>query len=267
MRQAGGFAPGEETYMTEATDGFDLVIKAGRVVTPEGLRKVDIGVVGEKIAELGQHLSVGPGGRELRADGLLVIPGLVDVHVHLRDPGFPAKEDFHSGTCAAAASGVTTIIAQPNTRPAVTDAVTFGEVRRIGEEKAVVDFGISAMATEENTTEIPELVAAGAASIDLALGGSSPETIVSSNAALLDIFAQVKETATLATVFCADANVAGAAKARLQREGRQAGRCRVDRHRPCHSCRPCQRSQGSPTPYQLPRDAPTTAKGTGTAGF
>lgn len=199
---------------------IECVVKGGRVVCDGLVQLLDIGIRDGRIACLGTDLPSPAGTKVIDAAGLVVLPGLVDVHVHLRDPGFTHKEDFRSGTRAAAASGITTVVAQPNTNPAITTAASFDAVREIGERDAVVDFGITAAATEENVEQIVALVQRGAASIDLALGGSSAALTVRSNATLLAILSAVARCGSLATVYTADADIGTAARARLQALGR-----------------------------------------------
>ena len=69
------------------------------------------------------------------------LPGLIDPHVHLRDPGATHKEDWDSGTAAALAGGFTTVLAMPNTQPPVTDGATLTQALTIGQEKARCDYG------------------------------------------------------------------------------------------------------------------------------
>ena len=92
------------------------VIKNATVVSPaDGLNGAnDILIENGRIAAVGQNLS---GDREIDAAGLYAVPGLVDMHVHLRDPGQTAKEDILTGCNAAAAGGVTSLLAMPNTNP------------------------------------------------------------------------------------------------------------------------------------------------------
>ena len=80
----------------------------------------------------------------------LKLPGLIDPHVHLRDPGATHKEDWYSGTTAALAGGFTTVLAMPNTNPPITDAPTLLATQRAAEERAVCDYGIHLGAGENN---------------------------------------------------------------------------------------------------------------------
>jgi dihydroorotase len=98
---------------------MNLLIKGGRVVDPaQNIDDVlDVLIVDGVISEVGKGLKPDRGCEVIAAEGLLVTPGLVDMHVHLRDPGLEYKEDIVTGTKAAAAGGFTSIVCMPNTKP------------------------------------------------------------------------------------------------------------------------------------------------------
>lgn len=94
------------------------LIKNAKIVKGNSTEKADILFDESGIKEIGVDISVKSGEAEIiEADGLVALPGLVDVHVHLREPGFEHKETVKSGTTAAAAGGFTTIMAMPNVKP------------------------------------------------------------------------------------------------------------------------------------------------------
>src|SRR5512142_354145 len=97
---------------------MSLLIKGGRVIDPsQGIDDtLDILVEEGRIKEIGKGLKA-PGAETVDAKGMLVVPGLIDMHVHLRDPGLEYKEDIVSGTRAAAAGGFTSVACMPNTKP------------------------------------------------------------------------------------------------------------------------------------------------------
>jgi len=107
-----------------------LLIRGGRVVDPsqalDGTR--DVLIVDGRIAEVSESVEAPEGTQEIDASGLLVMPGLIDVHVHLREPGGEHKETIATGAKAAAAGGFTSICAMPNTDPVVDDAAVVGFV-------------------------------------------------------------------------------------------------------------------------------------------
>ena len=112
---------------------MQLLIQGGRVVDPaQGIDgRLDILIEDGRIARLGRDLAA-PGAQVLDASGLTAAPGLVDLHVHLREPGFEDKETVATGCTAAARGGVTTLVAMPNTRPA-TDS---SDIVRLVRDKA-----------------------------------------------------------------------------------------------------------------------------------
>lgn len=91
------------------------------------------------------------------------LPGFIDVHVHLRDPGATHKEDFASGTAAALAGGITMVLAMPNTNPPITDRDTFALAQDISRTKAHCDYGIYVGASSDNYNTINELAPHAAA--------------------------------------------------------------------------------------------------------
>ena len=106
-----------------------LIIKGGLVVDPVAgsVLKKDILVVDGKVAGAGSNLSV-DGAAVIDAAGRLVAPGLIDMHVHLREPGFEAKETIYTGTRAAARGGFTAVACMPNTNPVIDNAALVGSV-------------------------------------------------------------------------------------------------------------------------------------------
>ncbi|NXU59007.1 PYR1 protein, partial [Turnix velox] len=93
---------------------------------------------------------------------LIRLPGLIDVHVHLREPGGSHKEDFASGTAAALAGGVTMVCAMPNTSPTITDATSFTLAQKLAEAGARCDFALFLGASPENVGALGPLAAAAA---------------------------------------------------------------------------------------------------------
>ncbi len=119
-----------------------MLIKNGTVYSPgDGKQfKADLRLQDGQILEMGA-LGALPREEVIDAAGYVVAPGLVDVHVHFRDPGFTYKEDLHSGACAAAAGGVTTVVCMANTKPAVDRTGILEDlIRRAGDEAIRVRF-------------------------------------------------------------------------------------------------------------------------------
>ncbi|MDR6794004.1 allantoinase [Pseudarthrobacter oxydans] len=122
---------------------FDLVIRGQRILTTAGLAPREVGVRGGKIVAL-EPLGNGLAGAEVveLADDETLIPGLVDTHVHVNEPGRTEWEGFASATRAAAAGGVTTIIDMPlNSVPPTTTVANLKLKRKVAEDQAFVDVG------------------------------------------------------------------------------------------------------------------------------
>lgn len=157
------FRPGETAPTGPAARGFDLVIRASRILTPAGIVPAEIGIQGGVIARIEPLGSGLDGARtiELTADETL-IPGLVDTHVHVNEPGRTEWEGFASATRAAAAGGVTTIIDMPlNSIPPTTTARALELKRSVAQGQSFVDVGFWGGAVPGNTAELRGLHDAG----------------------------------------------------------------------------------------------------------
>jgi allantoinase len=139
----------------------DLLIHGGRVVTEKGTIDASILVDKGKIVSVSSQSTV-HADVEIDASGLYVFPGLIDTHVHFRDPGMIQKEDFLSGTRSAAKGGVTTVFDMPTTQPVVTSRQKFIEKLKLVQPKAVVDFALYAGAGIDNLPELAGLAEVGA---------------------------------------------------------------------------------------------------------
>jgi dihydroorotase len=107
------------------------IIRNGRVIDPANKRNeiADLLIADGKIAPLSQLSTLNPQADEIDASNLIVCPGLIDMHVHLREPGFGHKETIESGARAAAAGGFTTIVCMPNTSPAADNPSTIAWIK------------------------------------------------------------------------------------------------------------------------------------------
>jgi dihydroorotase len=162
------------------------VIRGGTIVTPGEIFRGDILIVGESIAKIAPEIQDADA-RVIDARGMHILPGSIDAHAHLRDPGATHKEDFTSGTRAALAGGVTTVLDMPNNPVPTTSRVALDEKRAIAREKAMCDYGFFVGATEENW--ILELGAWGAAGVKLYMGATTGDLLVTDFAATYRHFA------------------------------------------------------------------------------
>lgn len=164
-----------------------LLIRDIDILLGEEIRHGDMLIQDGKIAEIDWHLDRSAE-CVLNGSGLTVMPGVIDAHVHFRDPGLTHKEDFESGSKAAAAGGVTAIIDMPNTTPATVNAETLSEKKRIAREKSYIHYQFFVGATKENIPQLSSLE--NYAGIKLFMGSSTGDLLLSNDADLDALFQQ-----------------------------------------------------------------------------
>ena len=138
----------------------DLIIKNARIFLNDAIQPAEIAIDSGKITKLGKIIGTEAFNQVIDAKGALVLPGAIDVHVHFRDPGMTKKENWYTGSCSAAAGGVTTVIDHPNTIPPTIDAESFKKKQKEA-KKSIIDYGINAGVTS-NLEYLKELWELGA---------------------------------------------------------------------------------------------------------
>ena len=139
----------------------DLVVKNGWIVTPEATTRGGVAISDGKIVAIGADAVLPDGKRVIDVGGNHILPGLIDAHVHFRDPGLTHKEDFGTGSTAAVCGGITTILDMPNVIPPTEDAEQVDVKRRIAERKSLCDFGIFGVVYQSNVKDIQPMADAG----------------------------------------------------------------------------------------------------------
>ena len=163
-----------------------LLIRGAEAVTPDGVRQLDVLIENGSISRIG-NLSSFSAGEKLDADGLVLMPGVIDPQVHFREPGNTHKEDLESGSRAAAAGGVTAFLDMPNTNPPATTAQAIREKIELAKTKCHVDFGFFVGATPNNVDELN--AAHEACGIKIFMGSSTGTLLVNERRDLDRIFA------------------------------------------------------------------------------
>ena len=177
------------------SDSYDLILRGGTIVTPGGESQTDIGVIGERIAFIGD-LSGVDAGEVYEASGLHILPGVIDSQVHFREPGLEHKEDLETGARSAALGGVTAVFEMPNTNPATTspDALTDKINRATG--RMDTDFAFYAGATHHNTDVLGEMERmTGCCGVKVFMGSSTGDLLVHDDAGVEAVLRSIKRRA------------------------------------------------------------------------
>ena len=143
-------------------EGLDLVVRGGRIVTPEGVYDVELGILHGKIVRMEPEVT-DPTHAELDAAGRYVFPGIVDAHVHFNEPGRTEWEGLAYGSLALAAGGGTCFFDMPlNSEPPVLDAAALRTKRELAEQQSCVDFALWGGLVPGNLDKLAGLRDAGA---------------------------------------------------------------------------------------------------------
>ena len=162
---------------------YDLLIRGGTCVLPWGEETTDVGVRDGRIAALGTAGATAD--RVLDAAGLHVLPGLIDPHVHLRDPGDPAIETIPTGTKAAVLGGLAAVFDMPNTSPSIIGADRLAWKQDYVEQNAWCDMGLYVGAAKTNVPELAELeLGRGVCGVKVFAGSSTGDLLVEDDASL-----------------------------------------------------------------------------------
>src|SRR5262245_39205371 len=178
------------------TRRFDLVIKDGTVVNQDGIRECDIGISAGRIVHLG-GIARESAGEVFDAASLHVLPGVIDSHVHFREPGAEHKEDLESGSRAAVLGGVTAVFDMPNTTPTTVSAETLADKVGRARGRMFCDFAFYIGATRENIGELPLLERLpGVAGVKVFMGASTGSLLVDDDESIFAILSGISRRAS-----------------------------------------------------------------------
>lgn len=174
------------------SQSFDLLIRGGTIVNHDGVFEGDIGIRDGRIARIGMIEDI-PAAELFDARGLHVFPGVIDSHVHFREPGGEAKEDLETGSRAAVMGGVTAVFEMPNTNPpTVTKEAMADKVKR-ATDRMFCDFAFFPGATKDNIDQLSELEQQpGAAGVKVFMGSSTGNLLVDDPELLRELLMKVR---------------------------------------------------------------------------
>jgi dihydroorotase len=198
----------------------DLVIRGGKVVSLDSVIDASVAIKDGVIIAVGADAAMPPGRETLDARGLHMLPGAIDVHVHFRDPGYPHKEDFGTGTAAAAFGGVTTVFDMPNTIPPTGTAEVLADKHRIAAASAHVDFGLYGLLGEDTIAHVPALVDGGVIGFKLYMGNTFGKIPPPSTGAMLEAFEVVARTGKRVSLHAETNSIMERRETRMRNAGR-----------------------------------------------
>ena len=177
------------------TKTFDLILRGGTVVTPGGEARLDIGVKGERIVEIGD-LSAASADEIYDAGGLHILPGVIDSQVHFREPGLEWKEDLESGARSAALGGVVAVFEMPNTNPSTTSPEMLADKLKRAKGRMDIDHAFYAGATHDNVGLLAEMERTqGCCGVKVFMGASTGDLLVHDDEGVEAVLRAIKRRA------------------------------------------------------------------------
>jgi allantoinase len=198
----------------------DLVIRGATVVSPEQMIPMSVAIAGEHIVAVGHDDLMPAAHEELRADGLFLLPGAIDSHVHFRDPGYPHKETWQTGSAAAAMGGVTTIFDMPNTNPP-TGTVQALQLKLRAAQNSYVDYGIHGLLGDDTVGHLEALLDAGVTSFKAFVGNTFGNLPAPTDGALLEGFEKLAPLGIRTVVHAENSSILLRREQRMKDAGRQ----------------------------------------------
>lgn len=221
----------------------DLAILNGKIVTPQGIYEGDdIAVEKGKIVAIDKQGSFPEAKETVDARGKYVLPGIIDVHVHFRQPGYEYKEDFETGSMAAAAGGVTTVCDMPNNQPFCSTVEAFQQKKETIRNKAYVDYGLVAAVVGETVEEIPNLAQAGVNIFKIFMGATVGGIPAPDDGGMFRAFQLVAETGLRVGVHAENNAIMDYMTAKLKAAGRTDPLAHVEARPPIAEAESIQRA-------------------------
>jgi len=222
--------PLEESTTEDKYLQVDLVLYNGKIYTPKAFVKAGIAIEKGRIFKIVKETNLPKASSKLNLNGNIVLPGLIDSHVHLRDQERAYKEDFFTGTAAAAAGGFSLVMDMPNNKPVTMDVQSLRERMKLAEKRVLVDVAFYS-AFPETLKEIRSIVREGAVAFKLFLLEKIGGLNIDDDTAVLRAFSEVKKADVPVAVHAEDKDAFESKMKRMQNENRND----IDAHLEAHS--------------------------------
>ena len=219
----------------------DLVLSNAEIYTPKGIVEAGIAIDEGRIFKIAKGTNLPQASEKLDLKRLLVLPGLIDSHVHLRDQQLAYKEDFFSGTAAAAAGGVTSVIDMPNNKPLTMSSESLRARMKIAERRVITNVAFYST-FPRNLSEIYSIVEEGAVAFKLFLSQKIGGLDIEDDEVLLQAFNKVSEAKVPIAVHAEEKETIERAKRELQKAGRRDVEAHLEAHSPEAERRAIQRT-------------------------
>jgi dihydroorotase len=219
----------------------DLVLSNAKICTRKGIVEGGLAIDEDRIFRIAREPNLPQASEKLDLNGLLLLPGVIDSHVHLRDQQLAYKEDFLSGTAAAAAGGVTSVIDMPNNKPVTMSSESLQQRMGIAEKRVIVNVAFYS-AFPRDLSEIGSIVEEGAVAFKLFLSQKIGGLDIEDDETLLQAFDKVSETKVPIAVHAEDRGMIEEATGKLRKAGRRDVEARLEARAPQAESKAIQRT-------------------------
>lgn len=208
----------------------DLIIINAKIPVKNGIMLGGIAVENGKIFAVAKRANLPKASKTIDAKGKIILPGLIDIHVHLRDLQLSYKEDFYSGTCAAAAGGFTTVFDMPNTKPVTSNSYLLKEKKAVAQSKVVTNIGFYSILPD--LVEIGEVIKEKPYGFKLYLNSPFTPLNLADYDVLMQVFNLVKNFDSIILVHAEDKTILTEMERRVKRVGSNRPESHLDAHPP-----------------------------------
>jgi dihydroorotase len=209
----------------------DAVLYNTKIYIQGNLVEAGLAIDNGKIVKIAKETNLPPASTKMNLKGQLILPGLIDCHVHLRDQQLAYKEDFVTGTAAAAAGGVTSVIDMPNNKPVTLDSFSLKERMKLAEKRVLVNVAFNS-AFPKNVDEISAIVKAGAVGFKVYLSNRIGAIDVDDDKLLFAAFKAANENGVPVSVHAEDKTILEDHRREMETTGQSDTAAYVKSHPP-----------------------------------
>lgn len=209
----------------------DTILYNTKICIRGNLIEAGLAIDNGRIVKIAKETNLPPASTKIDLDGNITLPGLIDCHVHLRDQQLAYKEDFSTGTAAAAAGGITSVVDMPNNKPATLDAFSLKERMKLAQKRALVKVAFNS-AFPKKLNEIAEVVKAGAVGFKIYLSSRIGGIDVDDDKLLAAAFQEAAATRVPVAVHAEDREIVEERTKEMEQAGRNDTAAYVEAHPP-----------------------------------